>query len=111
MSSQAASKASEPPTDPVAWLTLQPLGVHLPVGANQTLLEAALAAGIDLPRSCRNGTCRACRCQMTAGRVRYRIAWPGLSPDEHEAGEVLPCVALPETDVTLSQPLARRAST
>jgi hypothetical protein len=48
---------------------------------------------------------------MTAGGVRYRIAWPGLSPDEHEAGEVLPCVALPEGDVTLRQPLARRVST
>jgi ferredoxin len=110
MTNPATNPASEPAADPVAWLTLQPLGERLPVQAGQTLLEAALAAGVDLPRSCRNGTCRACRCQMTAGQVRYRIAWPGLSPDEHEAGEVLPCVALPETDVTLEQPLARRAS-
>lgn len=111
MTSPAPNPDSDPAADPVAWLTLQPLGERLPVRAGQTLLEAALAAGVDLPRSCRNGTCRACRCQMTAGRVSYRIEWPGLSPDEHEAGEVLPCVAWPETDVTLSQPLARRAST
>lgn len=97
--------------DPVAWLTLQPLGERVPVLAGQSLLEAALAAGIDLPRSCRNGTCRACRCQVTSGQVHYRVKWPGLSPDEREAGEVLPCVALPEGDVSLNQPLARRAST
>jgi len=98
-------------SDPVAWLTLQPQGERVPVHAGQSLLEAALAAGFDLPRSCRNGTCRACRCRMMAGRVRYRVEWPGLSPDEREAGEVLPCVALPDGDVVLSQPLARRAST
>lgn len=99
------------PTGEGTWLTLQPVGVRVPVLPGQSLLEAALAAGWDLPRSCRNGTCRACRCQMTEGRVRYRIEWPGLSPDEHDAGEVLPCVALPEGDVTLNQPLARLAST
>lgn len=97
--------------DATAWLTVQPLGERVPVRAGQSLLEAAQAAGLDLPRSCRNGTCRACRCQMVSGSVRYRIEWPGLSPDEHDAGEVLPCVALPQGDVTLSQPLARRVST
>jgi len=106
-----ANPDAEANTGRIAWLTLLPLGERVPVHTGQSLLEAALAAGLALPRSCRNGTCRACRYQMTAGRVRYRIEWPGLSPDEHEAGEVLPCVALPEGDVTLKQPLARRAST
>lgn len=41
-----------PALDPVAWLTLQPLGERVPVHAGQSLLEAALAAGLDLPRSC-----------------------------------------------------------
>lgn len=102
---------SAPHPDPVAWMTLLPPGERIPVHAGQSLLEAALKAGFDLPRSCRNGTCRACRCQMLAGRVRYRVEWPGLSPDERDAGDVLPCVALPEGDVTLNQPLWRRAST
>jgi ferredoxin len=91
------------------WLTVLPEGVRVPVEPGQSLLEAALAAGVELPRSCRNGTCRACRCQLSHGRVRYRVAWPGLSPDERDAGEVLPCVALPECDVSINQPLARRA--
>lgn len=90
-------------------LTVEPLGVSVEVPPQASLLEAALAAGIDLPRSCRNGTCRACRCRLIHGEVRYRVEWPGLSPDEREAGEVLPCVAVPVGDVVIDAPAARRA--
>jgi len=87
-----------------ARLRLEPLGVTLPVAEGQSLLEAALAAGIRLRSSCRNGSCRECIATLEAGHVRYRIDWPGLSPDERAAGCVLPCVALPEGDVVLRQP-------
>jgi len=96
---------------PAATLTIEPLGVALPVAPGQSLLEAALASGVQLPRSCRNGTCRACRCRLRAGAVRYRIDWPGLSLDEREAGEVLPCVAEPLGDVVIEAPGAQRLST
>jgi len=76
----------------------------LPVPAGLSLLEAADAAGIRLPRSCRNGTCRTCRCRLAAGAVRYRIDWPGLSAEERAEGEVLPCVAEALGDVTLWAP-------
>lgn len=98
-----AASAGRPAT---TVLTLQPSGVRVPVAAGQTLLEAADAAGVRLPRSCRNGTCRECRCQLTAGQVRYRVAWPGLSADERDEGWVLPCVALPLGDVSLWAPAA-----
>lgn len=87
-------------------MRLEPLGLTLDVAEGQTLLEAALAAGIRLRSSCRNGTCRECIAQLTEGRVRYRIEWPGLSPDEKAEGFTLPCVALAETDVVLLQPRA-----
>lgn len=93
---------------PAQEVCLQPSGWRFVVQPGQTLLEAALAAGIDLPRSCRNGTCRACMCQMTSGQVRYRVEWPGLSLDEKDEGFVLPCVALPLSDVVLQAPSARR---
>jgi len=96
---------------PPATLTILPLGVTVPVAPGQSLLEAALAAGVSLPRSCRNGTCRACRCQMRSGAVRYRIDWPGLSPDERDAGDILPCVALPEREgvrIVIEAALAQR---
>jgi hypothetical protein len=47
--------------------------------APDTVLQAAERAGVRLPSSCRNGTCRTCICQ-SSGTVRYKIDWPGLSP-------------------------------
>lgn len=85
-------------------LTLAPSGLALAVPDGRSLLEAADAAGLRLPSLCRNGTCRECRCRLLAGQVRYRIEWPGLSREEKAEGWVLPCVALPESDVTLLQP-------
>jgi ferredoxin len=85
-------------------LRIEPLGRTVAVEEGATLLEAALAQGIRLRSSCRNGTCRECIAQLAEGRVRYRIEWPGLSPDEKAEGFTLPCVALAETDVVLLQP-------
>jgi ferredoxin len=77
------------------WLMVEPAGHRAPLRNDQTLLQAAEAAGIDLPASCRNGTCRTCLSHMRQGSVRYPVAtWPGISPDERLEGLVLPCVAL-----------------
>ncbi len=79
------------------WLIVEPGGLRAPILDDQTLLQAAEAAGIDLPASCRNGTCRTCLSHMRRGSVRYPVAtWPGVSPDERLEGLVLPCVALPD---------------
>jgi len=88
-------------------LRIDPLGREIPVLPRQSLLEAAQAAGLWLPRSCRNGTCRACLCRLRAGEVSYRVEWPGLSADERAEGWVLPCVAEPLGDVLIEQPAAR----
>jgi ferredoxin len=85
-------------------LRIEPLGHTVVVEEGRTLLEAALAQGLKLRSSCRNGTCRECIARVVEGRVRYRIEWPGLSPDEKAEGYTLPCVALAETDVVLLQP-------
>lgn len=70
----------------------------------QTLLAAALAAGVRLPSSCRNGTCRECRCRVLQGRAAHIIPWPGLSREEKQEGWILPCVAVAETALVLDQP-------
>ena len=61
--------------------------------AGENLLQSAAKAGLTLPRMCRNGTCRACRCRLLEGRIRHRIEWPGLSAEEQREGWILPCVA------------------
>ncbi|SAL75546.1 2Fe-2S iron-sulfur cluster-binding protein [Caballeronia telluris] len=87
-------------------LRIEPLGREVVVEDGASLMEAAARAGIRLPSSCRNGTCRACMCRLVAGDVRYRIEWPGLAAEEKREGWVLPCVALAESDLTIEQPAA-----
>ena len=96
---------------PVYTVTVMPLGASIAVDASTTLLLALEAAGIDLPSSCRNGTCRTCLCRLRAGEVAYTIEWPGLSADERRDGDILPCVALARDDLVLDVPLARRVAT
>jgi ferredoxin len=87
---------------------LLPGDIGFAPGEGQTVLEGAEAAGVTLPSSCRNGTCRTCICLMQAGQVRYLVAWPGLSLDEKKEGWILPCVAVPQSDLLLQAPAARR---
>jgi len=73
--------------------------------STQTLMEAAAKAGLRLPRSCQNGTCRSCICLLRQGQVRYRIEWPGLSAEEKQEGWILPCVAEALSDLQLQVPV------
>ena len=68
-----------------------------------TILRASLRGGGGLLSSCRNGTCRACRCRLLEGEISYLIAWPGLSAEEKAEGWILPCVALPRSDLLLQR--------
>lgn len=85
-------------------VTLLPGCEAFDCATDQPLLLAALAAGLALPWSCRNGSCRTCIAQLVAGRVEHRIPWPGLSAEEKAQGLILPCVAEPRSDVTLRRP-------
>jgi ferredoxin len=85
-------------------VTLVPSGLSFEAVEGQTILQAALAAGIEMPRSCRNGTCRSCRCVVAEGKTRHTIEWPGLSRDEIAEGWILPCVCHALTDVVVIVP-------
>jgi ferredoxin len=97
------------PSEPALVVTVDPAGWRFATTAGQSVLEAALAAGIRLTSACRNGTCRECRCQLVRGDIRYRIEWPGLSADEKREGCMLPCVAVALSDLVIQAPRATRA--
>ena len=80
-----------------------PADVQFDVEGDLTLLEAAELDRVQLPSSCRNGTCRTCMCRMLSGEVSYAIEWPGLTAEEKAEGYVLPCVARPLSNVVLEQ--------
>jgi len=86
---------------------VEPADLQYDVEGDLTLLEAAELSRIELPSSCRNGTCRTCLCRLVSGNVNYTVEWPGLSAEEKAEGYVLPCVARPTSDVVLEQTQAR----
>lgn len=95
------------PSDPALFPVLvQPAGLRFEAGPGTSVLMAAQAAGVKLPSSCRNGTCRACMCLMLEGQVSYLVEWPGLSRDEKEEGWILPCVAVATSALEIQAPLA-----
>ena len=85
---------------------VMPAGLQYDVEGDLTLLEAAEMSRVQLPSSCRNGTCRTCICRLLSGQVTYTVEWPGLSAEEKAEGLVLPCVARPLSDVVLDQAAA-----
>jgi len=82
-------------------VTILPSAQTFEASADQTVLRAALAAGVQLLSSCRNGTCRSCRCKLLRGVAEHTIEWPGLSRDEKAEGWVLPCVLRALSDCVL----------
>lgn len=67
-------------------------GPVLPVPAATPLLDVLLAAGRDVPWSCREGTCGSCETGVLAGVPEHRDSV--LTPAEQAAGDVLfPCVS------------------
>lgn len=63
----------------------------------QTILEAALDNGADLPYSCKGGMCSTCRAKLLKGKVEMEANY-SLEPDEVAAGYILTCQAHPLTE-------------
>src|SRR5579864_8824277 len=81
---------------------IEPHGRLLRVMADQPILDAALAAGLNLPHSCKSGHCSSCRARLRTGEIRYPGTRPlGLTAAEAEAGNILLCQARPLTDLVL----------
>ena len=62
----------------------------------QTLLEAALKQGLDVPYSCQGGICSSCICKITEGAAEMKKNQI-LSDDEIAQGLTLACQAHPIT--------------
>jgi ferredoxin-NADP reductase len=95
----ASASATRIP-DHAAELRFAKSGRRVTARAGQTLLQAGLEAGVDLPSSCTMGGCGACKVRKLAGSVV--MSEPNcLSEAEREAGWVLACCAYADTNVVI----------
>jgi ferredoxin len=70
------------------------------VPEDQKILQAADAAGIDLPNSCNAGVCTTCAAQLLEGTVEQSEGM-GISPELQNEGYALLCVAYPRSDLKI----------
>ena len=79
---------------------VEPSGHEFDADDGETILSAALRAGLALPYSCRSGLCGACKGKITHGSVDYgEYEDKALSPSERAHGKALFCQAQPLTDL------------
>jgi len=64
---------------------------------DESILDAALKSGMDLPYSCKGGVCNTCRCRVMEGKVRMDRNF-ALEPEDVKNGFVLSCQSHPLTD-------------
>ncbi|MBI5277511.1 MAG: phenylacetate-CoA oxygenase/reductase subunit PaaK [Burkholderiales bacterium] len=69
---------------------------HLHMGADESVLDVALDAGLDLPYSCKGGVCCTCRARVLEGEVRMEKNYT-LEAAEMQRGFVLTCQSRPVT--------------
>ncbi|OEF27208.1 2Fe-2S iron-sulfur cluster-binding protein [Vibrio rumoiensis] len=82
-------------------VTLLPDHIEFDADSKQTLLDAALESGINLPNRCRVGVCTACVCKKIEGVVYYDLE-PVLTEKEQQQGWIFPCKAYPRSHLVLS---------
>jgi CDP-4-dehydro-6-deoxyglucose reductase len=79
---------------PYSRITLLPSQQVIFVEEGETILDAALRAGLNLPHSCKGGHCSSCRARIRGGSISYPRGRPlGLMADEERDGYVLLCQA------------------
>jgi CDP-4-dehydro-6-deoxyglucose reductase len=92
-------------------VTIAPSQHQFSVTADQTVLDAALAAGILLPYSCRSGACSTCKAKIVSGTIQpVPSAEVILTPEEREAGYTLLCQARATSDLVVESREIRLAS-
>jgi len=99
-SRESGVKTVEKESGPKSKVTLKLDGrafdFELPFGGD-TILDAALKLGADLPFACKGGVCSTCRAKLIEGEVEMEMNW-ALEPEEVEQGFVLTCQSHPKTE-------------
>jgi CDP-4-dehydro-6-deoxyglucose reductase len=83
-------------------VTVEPSGRQFSCDAGESVLAAALRAGVGLPYGCKNGACGSCKGKLLTGSIKHgKHQERALPPAEEAAGSALFCCAVPHSDVTI----------
>jgi len=81
---------------------VNPSGRQFSCDAGESILAAAIRAGVGLPYGCKNGACGSCKGKLVSGQAEIGAHQErALSAAEREAGQTLFCCAMPQSDVVI----------
>ncbi len=89
---------------------VQGTGLSFEVQPKETLLDAGLRAGLNLPYNCGTGTCGGCRIRVVSGEVAETPFDFRFTEAERAAGWVLPCRAETCSDLEIEARLLETAA-
>ena len=91
-------------------ITIRNSGQTITCPADRTILQAAIAAGVDYPYACATGNCATCISKLEVGKVSLLPHGDAcLGKAQQKSGLTLACRARPRSDVTVNW-LARSGS-
>ncbi|MDB5767393.1 MAG: ascD [Collimonas fungivorans] len=83
-------------------ITVQPSGRQFSCDEGETILNAAIRAGVGLPYGCKNGACSSCKGKLLDGDISHGAHQEKALPvKEEQLGFALFCCATPHSDVTI----------
>ncbi|AXA92033.1 CDP-6-deoxy-delta-3,4-glucoseen reductase [Massilia sp. YMA4] len=83
-------------------ITVQPSGHQFACDEDETVLAAAMRAGVGLPYGCKNGACSSCKGKVVSGSITHKPHQRrALTEEEESAGMSLFCCALPHSDLVI----------
>ncbi len=83
-------------------VTVQPSGRQFVCEDDETVLAAAIRAGVGLPYGCKNGACGSCKGKLVSGSVTHGAHQEtALSVREEGSGAALFCCATPHSDLVI----------
>ena len=83
-------------------VAVEPFGATVTVGARETILKAALDAGLAYPFECQTGACACCKALLVEGKVKALtdLAYV-FDMEEIRDGYILPCQALARSNLKI----------
>ncbi|MES2536402.1 MAG: CDP-6-deoxy-delta-3,4-glucoseen reductase [Pseudomonadota bacterium] len=83
-------------------VTVQPSGRQFACDDGETILTAAIRAGVGLPYGCKNGACGTCKGKLVSGEVTHGAHQERALPvAEEQDGYALFCCAMPHSDIVI----------
>ncbi len=100
VSRESASKKDTGPKSKIT-VKLDGRSFDFELGFNSdSILDAALMQGADLPFACKGGVCCTCKAKLIQGEVEMDVNW-GLEQEEVDQGFILTCQSHPKTETVV----------